>query len=61
VEPTLGGKRISDIRRGQVQAIVDELAPKISGSRVRATSTHSDLSTAGRRTVTSSLTTRLRS
>lgn len=36
VEPTLGSKRISDIRRGQVQGIVDELAPKLSGSRVRS-------------------------
>ncbi len=36
VEPTLGAKRLADIRRGQVQAIVDELAPRMSGSRVRA-------------------------
>lgn len=36
VEPMLGGKRLADIRRGQVQAIVDELTPKLSGSRVRA-------------------------
>jgi hypothetical protein len=36
VEATLGARRISDIRRSQVQAIVDELAPRMSGSRVRA-------------------------
>ena len=36
VEPVLGHKRLSDIRRGDVQAIVDELAPKLSGSRVRS-------------------------
>jgi integrase len=36
VEPILGHKRLSDIRRGDVQAIVDELAPKLSGSRVRS-------------------------
>jgi integrase len=36
VEPKLGTKRLSDIRRGQVQALVDELTPKLSGSRVRS-------------------------
>jgi integrase len=36
VEPVLGHKRLSDIRRGDLQAIVDELTPKLSGSRVRA-------------------------
>src|SRR5579859_1417013 len=36
VEPVLGTKRLSDIRRGDVQAIVDELAPTLSGSRVRS-------------------------
>jgi integrase len=36
VEPVLSRKRLSDIRRGDVQAIVDELAPKMSGSRVRS-------------------------
>jgi hypothetical protein len=36
VEPPLGSKRLSDIRRGDVQAIVDELAPRLSGSRVRS-------------------------
>jgi integrase len=36
VEPTLGTKRISTIRRGHVQSLVDELAPDLSGSRVRS-------------------------
>lgn len=36
VEPTLGAKRISTIRRTHVQALVDELAPELSGSRVRS-------------------------
>lgn len=36
VEPKLGTKRLSDVRRGQVQALVDELTPKLSGSRVRS-------------------------
>lgn len=36
VEPTHGSKRLSSIRRGDVQEIVDELAPQLSGSRVRA-------------------------
>ena len=36
VEPRLGSKRLSQIRRGDVQAIVDELAPTMSGSRVRS-------------------------
>ncbi len=36
VEPTLGTKRLSDVRRGQVQALVDELTPRLSGSRVRS-------------------------
>ena len=35
-EPRLGSKRLSQIRRGDVQAIVDELAPTMSGSRVRS-------------------------
>lgn len=35
VEPTLGQKRLATIRRGDVQAIIDELAPVLSGSRVR--------------------------
>lgn len=36
VEPKLGSKRLSDVRRGQVQALVDELTPQLSGSRVRS-------------------------
>jgi integrase len=36
VEPTLGAKRITLVRRGDLQAIVDDLAPKLSGSRVRS-------------------------
>jgi hypothetical protein len=36
VEPTLGGKRITNVRRGDVQAIIDDLAPKLSVSRVRS-------------------------
>lgn len=36
VEPTLGAKRLADVRRSQVQAIVDDLTPRLSGSRVRA-------------------------
>ena len=35
VEPILGKKRLSDIRRGDIQAIVDELGTTVSGSRVR--------------------------
>ena len=36
VEPTLGVKRISTIRLSHIQALVDELAPALSGSRVRS-------------------------
>jgi integrase len=36
VEPALGNKRLSDIRRGEIQSIVDALAPVLSGSRVRS-------------------------
>lgn len=36
VEPVLGGKRISNIRRGHVQALVDDLTAELSGSRVRS-------------------------
>ncbi len=36
VEPTLGAKRISTIRLSHIQALVDELAPVLSGSRVRS-------------------------
>lgn len=35
-EPLLGRKRITDIRRGEVQKLVDELTPVRSGSRVRS-------------------------
>ncbi|HEY2438047.1 MAG TPA: hypothetical protein VGH93_12765, partial [Solirubrobacteraceae bacterium] len=35
VEPALGGRRITDIRRGDAQAIVDNLTPVASGSSVR--------------------------
>jgi integrase len=36
VEPRLGRRRVTDVRRGDVQEIVDALAPDLSGSRVRA-------------------------
>ena len=36
LEPALGTKRLTHIRRGDLQAIVDELAPSLSGSRVRS-------------------------
>jgi hypothetical protein len=36
VEPTLGTKRLTTIRRGDIRRIVDELAPRLSGSRVRS-------------------------
>lgn len=36
VEPLLGTKRLSHIRRGDIQAIIDDLAPQLSGSRVRS-------------------------
>ncbi len=36
VLPTLGSKRLTDIRRADVQRLVDDLAPKMSGSRVRS-------------------------
>lgn len=32
----LGRRRLTDVRRGDIQAIVDNLAPDLSGSRVRA-------------------------
>jgi integrase len=35
IEPALGRRRITDIRRGDVQAIIDDLAPVASGSSVR--------------------------
>ncbi len=37
VEPTLGTKRISQLSRGDVQSLVDQLAPELPGSRIRAT------------------------
>jgi integrase len=36
IEPALGAKRLSTIRRGDVQKIVDELTPHMSGSRIRS-------------------------
>lgn len=36
VEPVLGNKRLSDIRRGDIQATVEELTPTLSGSSVRS-------------------------
>lgn len=36
VVPGLGGKRLSDVRRGDMQRLVDGLAPRLSGSRVRS-------------------------
>ena len=36
VEPRFGRQRIADIRRGDVQQLVDDLTPAMSGSRVRA-------------------------
>ena len=36
IEPTLGLQPLADIRRGDVQKIVDELTPRLSGSRIRA-------------------------
>lgn len=35
IEPVLGRRRLADVRRGDVQAIVGDLAPIRSGSRVR--------------------------
>ena len=35
VEPTLGRKHLNKIRRGDIQAVIDELTPILSGSRVR--------------------------
>lgn len=35
VVPALRGKRLADVRRGDVQRLVDELAVELSGSRVR--------------------------
>ena len=36
VTPTLGSRRLTDVRRADVQRLVDDLAPKLSGSRVRS-------------------------
>ncbi len=36
VEPHLGRRRMADIRRADVQEIIDALTPRLSGSRVRA-------------------------
>jgi hypothetical protein len=53
VEPVLGSKRLSHIRRGDMQAIVDDLAPKLSGSRVRSVVNAARCSTDGPRIGTS--------
>jgi integrase len=36
VLPRYGGRRLADLRRADVQRLVDDLAPKMSGSRVRS-------------------------
>lgn len=36
VLPRFGGRRLADLRRADVQRLVDDLAPKMSGSRVRS-------------------------
>jgi integrase len=36
VVPSLGSRRLSDIQRGDIQQLVDDLTPKLSGSRVRS-------------------------
>lgn len=36
VIPTLGPRRLSDVKRADVQRLVDDLTPKLSGSRVRS-------------------------
>jgi len=36
VDPTLGTRRISNIRRSHVQSLIDELTPELSGSRIRS-------------------------
>jgi integrase len=35
VQPVLGGHRLADVRRGDVQRLVDKMTPEKSGSRVR--------------------------
>jgi len=36
VAPRLGPRRLEDIRRGDIQGLIDDLAPRLSGSRVRS-------------------------
>jgi integrase len=36
VIPTLGPRRLTDVRRSDVQRLIDDLTPKMSGSRVRS-------------------------
>lgn len=36
VVPKLGSRRLGDIQRGDIQQLVDDLAPRLSGSRVRS-------------------------
>jgi integrase len=36
VLPRFGGRRLADLRRADVQRLVDDLTPKMSGSRVRS-------------------------
>ena len=36
VEPALGGRRLADVRRGDVQRLIDSMTPGRSGSRVRS-------------------------
>lgn len=36
VLPRLGGRRLADVRRSDVQRLIDELTPAMSGSRVRS-------------------------
>jgi integrase len=35
VEPTLGGRQLADVRRGDIQRLIDSMTPEKSGSRVR--------------------------
>ncbi len=36
MKPALGSKRLGDVRRGDCQRLVDDVAPGMSGSRVRS-------------------------
>ena len=36
VVPVLGSRRLADVRRGDVQRLIDDLTPRLSGSRVRS-------------------------